>query len=97
MGLHFRRQNVIRGFIVDFYCHRARLVVEIDGDIQKTRVEIDVRRDVILKSMGLTVLRLSNEILQTDLENALCAIREGCLQGISDLRSDDIFHTDECM
>ena len=32
-GLHFRRQQVIRGFIADFYCHTAGLVVEVDGPI----------------------------------------------------------------
>ena len=29
-GLHFRRQQVVEGFIVDFYCHRVRLVVEVE-------------------------------------------------------------------
>lgn len=33
LGVHFRRQQVIDGFIVDFYCHHAALVVEVDGDI----------------------------------------------------------------
>ena len=32
-GLHFRRQQVIAGFIVDFYCHAAGLVVELDGSV----------------------------------------------------------------
>jgi very-short-patch-repair endonuclease len=32
LGTHFRRQQVIAGFIVDFYCHKADLVVEVDGD-----------------------------------------------------------------
>jgi very-short-patch-repair endonuclease len=34
-GLHFRRQQVIEGYIVDFYCHTARLDVEVDGKIHK--------------------------------------------------------------
>jgi very-short-patch-repair endonuclease len=33
LGVHFRRQQVIAGFIVDFYCHKAGLVIEVDGDI----------------------------------------------------------------
>jgi len=33
LGVRFRRQQIIAGFIVDFYCHRAALVVEVDGDI----------------------------------------------------------------
>jgi very-short-patch-repair endonuclease len=31
LGVHFRRQQVIAGFIVDFYCHKVGLVVEVDG------------------------------------------------------------------
>ena len=33
LGVRFRRQQIIQGFIVDFYCHRAWLVVEVDGDV----------------------------------------------------------------
>lgn len=33
---HFRRQQIIDGFIVDFYCHRAALIIEVDGPIHKT-------------------------------------------------------------
>ncbi len=32
LGVHFRRQQVIAGFIVDFYCHKADLIVEVDGE-----------------------------------------------------------------
>ncbi len=38
-GLHFRRQQVIAGFIVDFYCHAARLAVEVDGASHAARAE----------------------------------------------------------
>src|SRR4051812_33525571 len=38
-GLHFRRQQVIEGFITDFYCHSAALVVEVDGRIHEEQVE----------------------------------------------------------
>ena len=33
LGVRFRHQQVIQGFIVDFYCHRAGLIVEVDGDV----------------------------------------------------------------
>jgi very-short-patch-repair endonuclease len=33
LAVHFRRQQIIKGFIVDFYCHTAGLVIEVDGDI----------------------------------------------------------------
>jgi very-short-patch-repair endonuclease len=70
-GLHFQRQHVIRGFIVDFFCHRSRLVVEIDGGIHKSQTEADTVRDEILTSLGLTVLHLSNGKMEKNLEDAI--------------------------
>ena len=58
----FRRQYVIGNYIIDFYCHQAKLVVELDGsqhcepeEIRKDRV-----RTAYLESLGLQVLRFSN-------------------------------------
>ena len=58
----FRRQYVIGNYIVDFYCHRAKLVVELDGSQHYTpeEMEKDARRTRYLESMGLQVLRFSN-------------------------------------
>ena len=39
LGVHFRRQQIIAGFIVDFYCHKGVLVVEVDGDIHDLQQE----------------------------------------------------------
>ncbi|MDY5641834.1 MAG: endonuclease domain-containing protein [Candidatus Faecousia sp.] len=58
----FRRQYVIGNYIVDFYCHRAKLVVELDGSQHYTpeEVEKNARRTRYLESLGLQVLRFSN-------------------------------------
>ena len=58
----FRRQYVIGNYIVDFYCHRAKLVVELDGSQHYTpeEMEKDARRTRYLESLGLQVLRFSN-------------------------------------
>ena len=53
LGVHFRRQQIIVGFIVDFYCHKAELVIELDGDIHDLQQEEDARRDKVLREMGL--------------------------------------------
>ena len=45
LGVHFRRQQVIQGFIVDFYCHKSALVIEVDGDIHDLQQEEDARRE----------------------------------------------------
>jgi len=44
-GWHFRRQQLIAGFIVDFYCHAAGLVVEVDGSVHDNQIDIDLERD----------------------------------------------------
>ena len=58
----FRRQYVIGNYIVDFYCHRAKLAVELDGSQHYTpeEMEKDARRTRYLESLGLQVLRFSN-------------------------------------
>ncbi len=65
-GLHFRRQQIIDGFIVDFYCHRAGLVIEVDGSAHIDRTGYDAERDRILAARGLHVLRLTNEEVRSD-------------------------------
>jgi very-short-patch-repair endonuclease len=73
-GLHFRRQQVIDGFIVDFYCHKAKLVVEVDGGIHQHQVEYDAARDKVLTARGLRVLRIRNEDVRRRLEEVLARI-----------------------
>jgi len=70
-GLHVRRQQVIDGFVVDFYCHAAGLVIEVDGPVHRTQREADAERDRLLASGGLTVLRLTNEQVRQDIEGVL--------------------------
>ena len=62
-GLKFRRQHQIGSYIVDFYCHSGKLIVEFDGKIHDTdsRKKIDEKRDKYLTSIGNTVLRFKNE------------------------------------
>ena len=65
--LRFRRQYVIGNYIVDFYCHKAKLVVELDGSqhYEPTEAQKDRIRTAYLESLGLRVLRFTNlEVLQ---------------------------------
>ena len=77
-GLHFRRQQVIAGFIVDFYCHAAGLAVELDGPFHANQVEYDRERDRVLKEIGVRVLRFRNEEVLENLEAVLTTIRMAC-------------------
>ena len=59
----FYRQRIVGQYIVDFYCPRAALVVELDGSqhFELSEAERDMRRDAELAALGLLVLRFSNE------------------------------------
>lgn len=59
----FRRQHPIGPFFVDFYCHEALLVIEVDGDIHliKEIKERDEERQKYIEKLGLRVLRFTNE------------------------------------
>ena len=63
LGLKFRRQHVIRGFIVDFYCADLGLALEIDGVVHsdRTQAEYDEARSRALAQAGIVVVRITNE------------------------------------
>ena len=60
--LQFRRQYVIGNYIADFYCHKARLIVELDGSghYEQETIQKDLARSQYLESQGLLVLRFTN-------------------------------------
>jgi very-short-patch-repair endonuclease len=70
-GLHFRRQQLIDGFIADFYCHAARLVVEIDGEVHDERQGYDTERTELFQARGLAILRFTNEEVFRNLDGTL--------------------------
>lgn len=76
LGIHFRRQQVIAGFIVDFYCHSAGRVIELDGDIHREQHEYDDDRDRVLENMGLRIVRFSNNDVLLNLQNVLIQLSE---------------------
>ena len=77
-GFHFRRQQVIERFIVDFYCHSAGVVVEVDGTIHNETREYDAKRDSVLGGLDLRVVRFSNERVLTDLPAVLRIVCRIC-------------------
>ena len=77
-GYHFRRQQVIDGFIVDFYCHAAGLVVEVDGEVHRQQIDYDVERDRVLSKHGLSILRIMNEEVRENLSGVLSRIADAC-------------------
>jgi very-short-patch-repair endonuclease len=60
-NLKFRRQHPVKWFIADFYCHEARLVIEVDGGIHNNsdQAEYDQNRTAELEELGIQVIRFS--------------------------------------
>ncbi len=77
-GLKFRRQHGIGPFVVDFYCNQWKLIIELDGEIHN-EPEIqryDCERQTYLEDAGYLVLRIQNEVVITNLDEALRRISE---------------------
>ena len=77
-GLHFRRQQVVHGYLPDFYCHQHGLTIEVDGGIHDMQKEYDTEREAYLISLGLRIIRFTNEEIQKDLKGVLQRIVEEC-------------------
>ena len=66
--VRFQRQKAIDNFIADFYCHKAKLVIEIDGSQHFTQSGnmYDQFRTEILEKYGLKVIRFTNHQIDTN-------------------------------
>ena len=75
LGVSFRRQVPVAGYICDFVCASHRLVVEVDGAQHARRVRADARRDACLARLGYRVLRLEARLVLGKPEAALALVR----------------------
>jgi very-short-patch-repair endonuclease len=75
-GLRFRRQHPIDIYIADFYCHKAKLVIEIDGKIHNQQKEEDDSRTEEINKFGIKVIRFTNEDVLKDIDKVLNNIYE---------------------
>ncbi len=85
-GLVFRRQHPMGPYILDFYCARARLAVEIDGwgHNMGDQPERDMRKDAWLEGRGLRVLRMSAAEVMADPDSAadrIWSTAAACISG----------------
>ena len=80
-GYRFLRQKPIDEFIVDFYCKRLRLVIEIDGVTHNEKQIYDKRRENRLKELGFTVLRLDGYYILENITGVLDLIMN-CIEEI---------------
>jgi very-short-patch-repair endonuclease len=74
-GVRFRRQAPIASYVVDFYCHAARLVVELDGGQHTDQADRDLARTQDLERHGFRVIRFWNNEVFDNIESVLERIR----------------------
>ena len=74
-GLKWRRQQVLHGFIVDFYCPALRLALEVDGSVhhQDDVQSADAERTSILAGFGIRVMRVTNNNVEANCIRSLSA------------------------
>jgi len=72
-SIKFRRQHPVYNFIVDFYSHEYKLVIEVDGDIHNDEIasQYDLGRTEVLNNFGLKVIRFTNNQILCSLDSVI--------------------------
>ena len=78
LGYRFRRQVSVGRFIVDFYCHELKLIIEVDGWVHDERKDYDKWREQMLENQGYNVIRFSNDDVLFERERVLHQVKQQC-------------------
>ena len=76
LGVRFKPQHPISFFIADFYCHKHKLVIEIDGEIHEQQIEYDEGRTFELEHYGINVIRFTNEEVLCNIDKVIEDIKK---------------------
>ena len=77
MGHKFRRQHpLVKRFIVDFYCAKEKLVIELDGAVHSGREKMDREREAYIEAHGIKIIRFKNDEVEKDIDYVLKRIGE---------------------
>ena len=76
LGVRFKAQHPIDIFIVDFFCFKYKLIVEVDGEIHLSQKELDEGRTAELERFGLRIIRFTNEEVLTDIVRVVEEIKK---------------------
>ena len=86
LGLRFRRQFSVNNYILDFFCPRAKLAIELDGEVHNSpeAIEHDLKRDDFLGSLDIKVLRVENKLVFENTTQVISAIETALKEQLSD-------------
>ncbi|MDR3651718.1 MAG: DUF559 domain-containing protein [Paludibacter sp.] len=76
LGVRFKAQHPIDIFIVDFYCHKHKLIIEVDGEIHLSQREHDENRTAELERWNLKVIRFTNDEVLNNIDNVIEEIKK---------------------
>ncbi|MFC2136792.1 endonuclease domain-containing protein [Bacteroidota bacterium] len=90
MGFRFKPQHPIDKFIADFYCHKLKLVIEVDGGIHKIadNKEYDIGREAELNEFGIMVLRFSNEEIIDNKRKVVKTLIKICKERLKEIQNE---------
>lgn len=75
LSLRFKRQYSVMNYVVDFYCPKIKLAVELDGPVHETSKKYDSYRTEYLNSLGIKEIRFRNEQVENDIGLVLKEIK----------------------
>jgi very-short-patch-repair endonuclease len=78
IGIKFRRQQPLGPYIVDFYCHTAKVILELDGESHIGKEAYDDRRCAWLKSQGYKIVRVWDTQIYSNVDGVLQLIYNAC-------------------
>ena len=76
LGVRFKAQHPIDIFVVDFFCFKYRLIVEVDGEIHLTQKEFDEGRTADLEHFDLRIIRFTNDEVLNDIDRVVDEIKK---------------------
>lgn len=78
LGYKFRRQHPISRYVADFYCHRLKLIIEVDGEYhnEKNQIIKDKERTEDLNFQGMKILRFTNQDVINNMDSVVLKIKD---------------------
>ncbi|MFI5164469.1 MAG: endonuclease domain-containing protein [Bacteroidia bacterium] len=73
-GYQFMRQKPIEKYILDFYCSKLKLAIEVDGSSHNEKAEEDLKRQNEMEKLGIKFLRISDAMVKREIQHVVRAI-----------------------
>lgn len=81
----FRRQKVISSFILDFYCPKLLLWIEIDGAYHDEVQDYDNERELVIAKYGIKIIRFTNDEVEKNLEWVIIALKQAIEERVKEI------------